>query len=309
MRNGFDKIVDEEEEDEEKNKKLWSEIVEACDGEAASVVRDAEEGDGLEAYEKLKERFQSVTATKTAAMFQGVLEYKQGEVKVAKHVTNWKDLLRKLQAADKDMKLTNTMICVLFLQSLNVRMASYCTYTKMQEKMDPNKVYQGAIEFEAGLKDETDEANTNQVALWSNEPAQETRMTAYQWGGKGKGKGQEQGKGTDYGKGKGAGGKGKGERGACGNCSEMGHYARNCPQPCGYCWQWGHVSYHCPTGGPRWSAANANHPDRKRKAETETAHAVRDVKKKHAKSLKRMRQRAASNGFDMKGIESSSDSD
>ena len=35
MRNGFDKIVDEEEEDEEKNKKLWSEIVEACDGEAA----------------------------------------------------------------------------------------------------------------------------------------------------------------------------------------------------------------------------------------------------------------------------------
>jgi hypothetical protein len=55
-------------------------------------------------------------------------------------------------------------------------------------------------------------------------------------------------------------------------------------------------------------AANANHhPDRKRKAET--AHAVRDVKKKHAKSLKRMRQRAASNGFDMKAIESSSDSD
>jgi hypothetical protein len=75
MRNGFDKIVDEEEEDEEKNKKLWSEIVEACDGEAASVVRDAEEGDGLEAYEKLKERFQSATATKTAALFQGVLEY------------------------------------------------------------------------------------------------------------------------------------------------------------------------------------------------------------------------------------------
>jgi hypothetical protein len=99
MRNGFDKIVDEEEDDEEKNKKLWSEIVEACDGEAASVVRDAEEGDGLEAYEKLKERFQSVTATKTAAMFQGVLEYKQGEVKVAKHVTNWKDLLPAAKTA------------------------------------------------------------------------------------------------------------------------------------------------------------------------------------------------------------------
>jgi hypothetical protein len=98
--------------------------------------------------------------------------------------------------------------------------------------MDPNKVYQGAIEFEAGLKDETDEANTNQVALWSNEPAQETRMVAYQWGGKGKGKGQEHGKGADYGKGKGAGamgsmlsvhtrgGKGKGERGACGKTLE-----------------------------------------------------------------------------------------
>ena len=67
------------------------------------VVADAEMGDGLDAYNKLKERFQSESAATTAALFQGVLEYRQGEVNVAKHVTNWKDLLRKrLQAADKE---------------------------------------------------------------------------------------------------------------------------------------------------------------------------------------------------------------
>jgi hypothetical protein len=308
MRNGFDKIVDEEEEDEEKNKELWSEIVEACDGEAASVVRDAEEGDGLDAYEKLKERFQSATATKTAALFQGVLEYKQGEVKVAKHVTNWKDLLRKMQAADKDMKLTNTIVCVLFLKSLHVRMESYCTYTKMQEKMDPTKVYQGAIEFEAGLKDETDEANTNSVALWSQEPLETQMPEHWGWGGKGKGKGKGKGFGKGKGKGAGAGGKGKGGS-SCSNCGNEGHYSKVCWHPCGYCQQWGHKKFHCPMDP--WSAANSyhssHHTDNKRKFET--ANAVKDVKKQHAKSIKRMRQRGASSGFDMKAIESGSDSD
>ena len=149
---------------------------------------------------------------------------------MAKHVTNWKDLLRKLQAADKDMKLTNTIVCVLFLQSLNGKMASYCTYAKMQDRIEPKKVYQGAIEFEAGMKKEMDEAKTDNVALWSHEPAQENQMVVYQPGGKG------QGKGAYGGKGKGYGGKGKGgERaaaGSCGNCGVMGHYNRQgLPEP------------------------------------------------------------------------------
>jgi hypothetical protein len=176
------------------------------------------------------------------------------------------------------------------LQSLNGKMASYCTYAKMQDRIEPKKVYQGAIEFEAGMKKEMDEAKTDNVALWSHEPAQENQMVVYQPGGKG------QGKGAYGGKGKGYGGKGKGgERaaaGSCGNCGVMGHSNRDCQNPCGFCWQWGHKKYLCPAD----PAARCNQHKRKQE---ETANAVEDMEKMYQKKIKKMKRRAATLGCDV----------
>jgi hypothetical protein len=137
-----------------------------------------------------------------------VLEFKQGKTKIPAHVTSWKELLRRLQEANKDLKFNHTMICVLFLQSLHIHMKPFVTYQMMQEKMEPTKVYQGAIEFEQGEKADGDEAPTAEVALWSHEGGAEYGS----YYGKGKGKGYDgKGKGKGYdGKGKGYEGKGKG---------------------------------------------------------------------------------------------------
>jgi hypothetical protein len=240
-----------EDDDEDRQKGLWAELVECCEGEAASAVREAEKGNGEGAYEKLKERFQSTSASQAASMIKGVLEFKQGKIKTPEHVTSWKELLRRLQEANKDLKFNHTMICVLFLQSLNSHMKPFVTYQMMQEKMEPTKVYLGAIEFEQGQKADDDEASTAEVAMWSHEGGADYGS----YSGKGKGKGYDgKGKGKGYdgkGKGKGKGGKGRdrwdqGGDPPCGNCGTVGHFYRHCWEPCPLCWSTQHKKWDCP---------------------------------------------------------------
>jgi hypothetical protein len=56
IRNDMEDCLNGEDDDEEKQKRLWAEVGECCEGEAASVVREAEKGNGEAAYDKLKER-------------------------------------------------------------------------------------------------------------------------------------------------------------------------------------------------------------------------------------------------------------
>jgi hypothetical protein len=51
IRNDMEDCLNGEDDDEEKQKRLWAEIVECCEGEAASVVREAEKGNGEDAYD------------------------------------------------------------------------------------------------------------------------------------------------------------------------------------------------------------------------------------------------------------------
>jgi hypothetical protein len=217
-----------------------------------------------------------------------VLVFKQGDKKIPERVTSWKELLRRLQDANDDTNFSHTMICVLFLQSLNPSMAPFVTYTMMQETMQPNKVYQGAIEFEQSSKNGDDEAKTNGVALWTAQEGGAEYPPGLGGYGKGHGKGKGHGGKGHQGKGKGKGGKGRdrwnqGGDPPCGNCGTVGHFYRSCWEPCPICWSTQHKKWDCP-----------DKVDKKR----EHAQAVQDVETSK-KRIKRMQLKAAIAGFDI----------
>ena len=72
---------------------VWATLIEACEGEALTVVMDAEPADGYDAYRKLEERFGSITVNTQFLALKAFIELKQTKP-VAQYVSEWKQHLR-----------------------------------------------------------------------------------------------------------------------------------------------------------------------------------------------------------------------
>jgi hypothetical protein len=279
------------------NSTLWSDIVEATNGEAASVTRQAPTNDGRAAYNLLKQRFNSKSVTTQFMLLKTILEFKYEHGQIETHVVTWENMVRRL--GDLSIKLGPELEIVVFLRTLPASYKQYTTHVMMRtETAPPAQVYHECIEFSRTHALTSDEADTTATALWANQSAprackfgencrdHQRGRCNYSHANNGSNRGKGSGKGGGKGKGKGGGGKGsnngQGKGGSdgswtCKSCQRLIYKAT--AQECRFC------------RAPRDNGASNNRPNAR-----EQAHAA-EIKQLHGQMHAAV-EKCASEGAD-----------
>lgn len=133
---------------------VWATLIEACEGEALTVVMDAEPADGYDAYRKLEERFGSITVNTQFLALKAFIELKQTKP-VAQYVSEWKQHLRTLN--EMGIAPNESMTGVMFLMSLSAKFKQFKTIA-MHTQYKTEDLYQSAIEHERANMAGSDES-------------------------------------------------------------------------------------------------------------------------------------------------------
>ena len=108
------------------NADLYSDLCQACFDDAESELRGIPEGDGIRAYKALLERFDKRTVNTMVARIKVLLHFKQKpNTGIEAHVTQWKNLVRRLRECREDNALVSEPVEVaIFLSTLSPKYAS-----------------------------------------------------------------------------------------------------------------------------------------------------------------------------------------
>ena len=118
------KILDSLKEDGNKDHlaTMYALIGSSVGGDAvATVVDNAEEGNGFEAYEALKKAYAGTRQLETTRSFQQALVERQGKMKVDQYLTRKRSLLRQVEAAykGKQDQLWKFVKCIALIVNLD----------------------------------------------------------------------------------------------------------------------------------------------------------------------------------------------
>ena len=166
----------------EGNKRLWGALIEAVEGDAASVVQGARKQDGLHAYQLLKNRYESTSASSGLMVFFSLLMFTMTEP-LEKHVQQFKDKILEL-APHKGWALNPMQTCSIFLRSLGPKFRTWVQKTMTDADRnpailyDPIRIYEQTIEWERTSMFASGEANNSGKALWTDSSQQsDTNIT------------------------------------------------------------------------------------------------------------------------------------
>ena len=156
----------------EGNKQLWGAIIEAVEGDAASVVTGARKSDGLHAYNLLKKRYESTSASSGLMVFFSLLTFNMS-TSLDKHVQLFKGRLQDL-VPHKGWALNPMQTCSIFLRSLSPKFRPWVQKTMTDADrnpsilQDPHRMYEQTIEWERTSMFASGEANNSGTALWTD---------------------------------------------------------------------------------------------------------------------------------------------
>ena len=128
---------------EQKNTKVWTTLIQACDGEAFSIVEDVDTGEGKAAWEALVHRYGSATVNSQFLSFKAFMYQKQ-TLPIAQHVTTFKKQLCDVRAMG--MKLDGAMVATVILNSLNSSFNQFVSNAMLNSNLDVQKLYLAAVE-------------------------------------------------------------------------------------------------------------------------------------------------------------------
>ena len=154
----------------EGNKQLWAHLIEAVEGDAASVAAGARENDGLHAFKLLQERYESSSASSGLMVFFSLLTFVMA-TSIEKHVQLFKDKLRDL-APHTGWVLNPMQTCSIFLRSLAPKYRPWVQQTMTAADRQPailydtERIYQQTIEWERTRMFASGEADHSGQALW-----------------------------------------------------------------------------------------------------------------------------------------------
>ena len=148
---------------EQKNTKVWTTLIQACDGEAFSIVEDVDTGEGKAAWEALVHRYGSATVNSQFLSLKAFMYQKQ-TLPIAQHVTTFKKQLRDVRAMG--MKLDGAMVATVFLNSLNSSFNQFVSNAMLNSNLDVQKLYLAAVEHGLAKLATSDEAKrTKNLAM------------------------------------------------------------------------------------------------------------------------------------------------
>jgi len=142
-------------------------LIQACEGEALTVIKSTPTRDGHVAWLALQEKYGEEPQTMVMSMLLDLLNDKQGNKKVSEFVTEWRERLRRL--ADKDITFHPQLETVLFLNALGPSVHQYKTHHRITNATIVPAIYKEAIDFEKANATESDEANNRQVAMQAHD--------------------------------------------------------------------------------------------------------------------------------------------
>ena len=123
----------------EGNKSLWGYIIEAMDGEAASITAGARANDGLHAYQLLRGRYEPTSASSGLMIFFSLLTFTMTQ-SLEKHILQFKDKLREL-APHQNWFLNPMQVCSIFLRSLSPKYRQWVQQKMTDADRDPTLLY------------------------------------------------------------------------------------------------------------------------------------------------------------------------
>ena len=150
-------------------------IIEACVGEAASIVRGASNGNGKEAMDLLDARYNVVGTTRAIALIISLAKTEMTAQSVRQHVTNYQEQLRLLLG--QGVTLDDEIKIAFFLMSLPSRFNNFVDNQLLMDDLRPEGVYAKAIEYEAQLamRGLSGEADNRDSAMYGQGRAAEGR--------------------------------------------------------------------------------------------------------------------------------------
>ena len=102
---------------DDKNEKLWAELLGAMTGDAKLLAMSCNKGDGKAVLEELRGRYNKSSAAKLCTRIINFVNLtKQGKDSVESHSTKWAEEMRQLEL--QGMPLPAMFQCCLFLMSL-----------------------------------------------------------------------------------------------------------------------------------------------------------------------------------------------